>query len=192
MSILKTREAFFSAAHQYISGALFEMAKNEEAVDVLTLANALKKSSELVQAGGEVYLLELMNSVPSTANFDKYLDIVQDASVLRRLIRRSSETLESCLQDDASAGAVLDQLHKEVIDISDNLFKEESVALKDELDAAMGTRNVDGELFRRMGLRIHRWCGCCRADIRGVAGSFSICGRSVSGGKGGVCRSGVR
>ncbi|MDD7983483.1 replicative DNA helicase [Lentisphaera marina] len=151
MSILKTREAFFSAAHQYISGALFEMAKNEEAVDVLTLANALKKGSELVQAGGEVYLLELMNSVPSTANFDKYLDIVQDASVLRRLIRRSSETLDQCLQDDATAGAVLDQLHKEVIDISDNLFKEESVALKDELDAAMGTifRLAEGDKGER-------------------------------------------
>ncbi|WDE98025.1 replicative DNA helicase [Lentisphaera profundi] len=139
MSVLKTRDAFFSAAHRYISGAMFEMAKNEEAIDVLTLANALKKGSELVQAGGEIYLLELMNSVPSTANFDKYIDIVQDASVLRRLIRRSSETLQQCLQDEATAGDVLDQLHKEVIDISDNLFREESVALKAELGRAIDT-----------------------------------------------------
>ena len=82
--------------------------------------------------------MELMHSVPSTANFDKYVDIVQDASVLRRLIRRGSDTVQMCLQDDATAGAVLDELHKEVIDISDNLFREESTALKEELSASYG------------------------------------------------------
>ena len=137
IAVLKTHEAFFSAAHQLIAKHLFEMNKNEEAVDVLTLSNSLKKESELVQAGGEVYLLEVMHSVPTTANFDKYVDIVQDAFVLRRLVRRSTETIQKCLQDSANAAEVLDALHKEVVDISDNLFREESVSLKDEINNAI-------------------------------------------------------
>ena len=139
VAVLKTHEAFFSAAHQLIAKHLFEMSKEEEAVDILTLSNSLKKQSELVQAGGEVYLLEVMHSVPTTANFDKYVDIVQDAFVLRRLVRRSTETIQKCLQDDATSSEVLDELHQEVSEISDNLFREESRSLKDEIGDAIET-----------------------------------------------------
>ena len=47
---LKSKEAFFSAAHQYIASSLFDMTKNEEAVDVLTLSNPAVKLTPLPNA----------------------------------------------------------------------------------------------------------------------------------------------
>ncbi len=63
------------------------MNEQGEPIDLVTLTSALSDRKLLDEVGGVSYLTELAESVPTAANVDYYSRIVEEKSVLRRLIR---------------------------------------------------------------------------------------------------------
>ncbi|HXW60502.1 MAG TPA: DnaB-like helicase N-terminal domain-containing protein, partial [Myxococcota bacterium] len=71
---------FYRHEHRLLFRAMYKLMEQHRPVDVLTLAELLKEKQELEQAGGDVYLFELANHTPSTANIVAYADIVRERS----------------------------------------------------------------------------------------------------------------
>jgi replicative DNA helicase len=90
-----SEEDFFAESHKYIFNAMNGIVKANQTVDLVTLVDALEKSGTLEQAGGISYITELTNVMPSSANYERYLEIVQRDSMLRKLIRGSAEIIEN-------------------------------------------------------------------------------------------------
>ena len=84
-------EDFYLTAHNYIFAAMRDTRMAGDAVDLITLNNALERSGKLEASGGIIYLTELMNFVPTAANVSYYASIVEEHSMQRAMIRLGNE-----------------------------------------------------------------------------------------------------
>ena len=61
-------EDFYREAHKVIFNAMLELYNRNEAVDLVTVTEGLKKNGKLEDVGGIAYVTALANSVPTAAN----------------------------------------------------------------------------------------------------------------------------
>lgn len=109
---------FYKEAHKEIFSVLLELYKESEPVDILTVAEALKKRKSLESVGGRAYLGMLTAAVISTANTIQYARIIEEKSILRNLIQASSETVEEGYSAEKTAGEILEEAEQRVFAIS--------------------------------------------------------------------------
>ncbi len=112
-----TEDDFYAESHKYIFSAMEEIIKNNQPIDLVTLADKLEKQGTLEQAGGISYIAELTDIMPSSANFQMYLDIVLRDSMLRKLIKGSAEIIDECKKSSDKSSA-LAFAEKTIFDIS--------------------------------------------------------------------------
>ena len=110
---------FYNRAHQLIYKAMESVAgRNQEALDVVTVADALREAGELDNCGGTAYLASLADAYGSAQNVAAYADIVREASILRALLKSSGEIAQSVYQPEGrSAAQLLDSAEQRVFDI---------------------------------------------------------------------------
>lgn len=132
IEILKP-EDFYSQMHKEIYEAVIDLYRKNEPVDILTLAEALKKKKSLEMVGGRAYLGQLSSAVPSTSNVEYYAKIVEEKAVLRRLIDASSQIMEKGYHDKTEANEVLDFAEQQVFEISQKRHKKGFAVIKDVL-----------------------------------------------------------
>ncbi|MEK6266940.1 MAG: replicative DNA helicase [Clostridium sp.] len=118
VEILKT-EDFYRDSHKVIFNAIFELYQKDTPIDMITLLEHLRSSEKLEASGGITYISEISNSVPSTANLSSYIKIVDDKSVLRKLIRASTEIMENCYNKQDDVEAVMDLAEQKVFNIAE-------------------------------------------------------------------------
>ena len=123
-----TEEDFYAESHKYIFGAMEAIIRENKPVDFVTLTDYLEKNAELERVGGISYITELTNVMPSSANYQRYLDIVKRDSMLRKLIRGSTEIIKECETSMESASA-LAFAEKTVYDISNSADTSEVVKI---------------------------------------------------------------
>lgn len=85
---------FYAPSHQHCAAAVAELVAGAEPVDVVTVAEELRRGGVLELVGGVEYLLELQALTPSIGRAASYARIVKDAAVLRRLIATAAEIAE--------------------------------------------------------------------------------------------------
>ena len=91
-----TNEMFYSDTHKIIFKAMSDMLIEKLTIDLVTISNRLRHDDLIDRIGGSVYLLKLVNSVPSTATIDHYGKIVLKAYQARKLISISSNVMSEC------------------------------------------------------------------------------------------------
>ncbi len=113
--------AFFTPAHQKIFNVLLKLRNDmrRDAIDLITVSNALAADGQLEQAGGRAYLSQLMNVVPSAANVEQYVEIVRENAVLRRLIRTGCEVAERSFDpQERSVRELVDLFQSQVLELT--------------------------------------------------------------------------
>ena len=86
-------EDFYKDAHQKTYESILELFEKREPIDILSLGNKLEEKKILKQIGGRAYLVELSNTVPTSANAVHYSEIVQKKATLRRLIQAAAKIM---------------------------------------------------------------------------------------------------
>ncbi len=93
---------FYSEIHKEIFEEIKQINRNNLPVDIITLSNDLTKKGKLKKIGGMTKLTQLLEAVPSTANYQYYVTILQRNSLLRKIIRSSNEIIRNAhTQEDA-------------------------------------------------------------------------------------------
>ncbi len=82
---------FYRPAHARIFTAVSDLYTRSIPVDHLSVADRLESTGELEAAGGKPYLLDLSGAVPTTANWQRYAEIVKRTSMLRQLIGAATQ-----------------------------------------------------------------------------------------------------
>jgi replicative DNA helicase len=113
-----TTDAFYKKAHSDIFGAMTSLAKRGEAIDIITLAEELKKSGTYQSVGGAAYLTAIMDNVHTAANVEYYANIVLQKFIMRRLITISNQLATECYAGERDAAEILDDAEKHVFEIS--------------------------------------------------------------------------
>ncbi len=127
-------ESFYKDAHANIFKAILSLYQRNEPVDLVTVSAELKKQNGLDESGGRLYLAEILNSVPTAANIEKYAAIVSEKSLLRRLIDTGSELIKDSFEDNQEAQAVLETAQKSIMDLSREQIRDDFVPLKSVLN----------------------------------------------------------
>lgn len=119
MDILRS-DSFYTEAHQCIYKAIVKLFERSHPVDMLTVAEELKKSGELDKTGGAYYLAELTNRVSSAANIEYHARIIAQKHIQRELIRVSTHTIRDAYEDTTDVFDLLDEAEKGLFSITQN------------------------------------------------------------------------
>lgn len=112
-------EDFYRDGHKIIYKSIREMFQKDMAVDLLTILEYLKSTDMLEKSGGVTYISELSASVPTTANLSAYIKIVEEKSLLRKLIKSSTRIIEESYNGQDDVEKVLDGAQKKIFDIAE-------------------------------------------------------------------------
>lgn len=114
--ILKS-EDFYREDHREIFEAILDLFDKAEPIDLITVSEQLKLRGTLDAVGGLEYLTHIATSVPTTANAKYYSRIVEEKSILRNLIKASSEIVNMGYEASEEVSYVLDKAEKSIFDI---------------------------------------------------------------------------
>jgi replicative DNA helicase len=96
-------DSFYTPAHRLLFEKLTEMSQASKAIDLLTVGEDLKQSGTFDQVGGDTFLEGLIDSTPTSAHAEYYIEIVLQKHLFRRIITQSVEAIDQCYtEEDAS------------------------------------------------------------------------------------------
>lgn len=109
---------FYRESHRIVFDAILELYSKDIPVDTVTLIEHLNATEKLQAVGGITYVTELPASIETTSNLNSYVKIVEDKSILRKLIKASAEIMEESYTKQDDVAGVLDGAEKRVFDIA--------------------------------------------------------------------------
>lgn len=145
MQILKP-EFFYEEAHRKIFIAIQALFQKNQPVDLITVAEELRKKNELDAVGGMSYLTNLTSQVPTAAHVEHYAHIVKDKALTRGLIHAATQVVQRCYDPASEAKQLLDEAEKLIFDITQNQIEGKFYAVKDIIHNSMET--ID-QLYQR-------------------------------------------
>ncbi len=142
---------FYRGTHQEIYQACQDLFEKGEPIDLLSLSNRLKEKNQLEEIGGNSYLTELINSVPTASHVLNYAKIVQRKRALRDLIDASHEIGVLGYNETEDTDLLLDQAEKRIFSIAQKSLSQKFIPVKDALEGAF--ERIDKLSKREAGLR---------------------------------------
>ncbi len=164
---------FYVQRHGLLYAALLALAERAAPIDFLSVGEALRASGTYQAVGGHTYLIELAQVVTSAAHVLHHAGMVQQTSVLRRLISESTSSIESAYQTRADGDAVktlLDDCEQRIFSVSRGNERESATSIQALLQEAF--RKIDAKSNRDLtGLTTgfyelnDKLCGLNRGDL---------------------------
>jgi len=130
-------EVFYDLRHRTIYELLLEMYERKDAIDLITLQQALKDRGHLEGVGGLAYLASLPDAVPSAANLEYYLDIVREKYVLRRMIGTCTEVVTRAYEHQGEVDELLDEVERDILRISGDRVAAATTTMKELVHRAI-------------------------------------------------------
>jgi replicative DNA helicase len=129
---LLSPEDFYKDAHRRIFKVMLDMFESGEAIDLVTLPDALRGKVGLESVGGASYLASLVSMVPTAANIKNHARIVREKSVLRRLIHSATDIVTQSYDDSRTIDIdeLLDRAEKSIFEIAQNKIRDSFVSMK--------------------------------------------------------------
>lgn len=160
-------DSFYVEKNKKIFKAMLDLSLKNEPIDMLSLSTKLKEQKLLEQIGGNQYLAEIVNTVPSSTNVKHYAEIVQKKYVLRSLIEAADYVSELAFEEgDDHMDEILDMAEKKIFGVVSSPKNQKFINLKDALP----------EAYERLE-RLHENKGM----LRGLATGFKDLDTMLSG-----------
>lgn len=126
-------EDFYREDNKQIYTAILNIYNKAEPIDIITLKAELSSMGKLDAVGGLEYIVDLPEKVPTTANVDRYIKIVEEKSLLRNLIRAANEILSSGYAQEDDVENIVDHAEKKIFDVMQKKSQKGYTTIKDVL-----------------------------------------------------------
>lgn len=141
---------FYAEKHNKVYNVMVDLADKGEPIDILTVSHELQNRGWLEQVGGDVYITELAQSVPSSSNIDHYGQIVFNTYTKRRLIEAAAQITDIGFDKEAMVEEAIDKAEKEIFSISQEMsssdFIEMNTLAKDASERLMALQDGESKL----------------------------------------------
>lgn len=114
-------EYFFQDNHKRIFQCMNELQDERQAIDLITLSNALQKRNELESVGGASYISQLVDGIPKVSNVGYYAKEVTERYTLRQIIHTSHLMQEQAFEMHASASSVLESSTRAMVNLESEI-----------------------------------------------------------------------
>ncbi len=132
IEVLK-KDDFYREDNKAIYEAMINLYNKPEPIDIITVKDELQSMGKFELVGGLEYLADLPEKVPTTANVEKYIKIVEEKSMLRGLIKTSNDLINLGYDETQDVNSVMDQAERKVFDLMQNRNQTGYSAIKDVL-----------------------------------------------------------
>ena len=112
-----TESLFYLDSHKKIFVVIRDLAENNKPIDIMTVTEELKKRNNLNSIGGIEYLTEVAKSVPTSANIEEYIRIVEEKAILRRLIDEGTAIIKEAYNSTNSINEILDNAETKILKV---------------------------------------------------------------------------
>lgn len=131
-------EDFYRPDYRMVFEAAEELFRTASPIDVVTLKNKLVEKGQFDQVGGIGFLASLSTAVGSSVNVRHYAAIVEEKSVLRRLIRMGGNISQMGYEGKESINTIMDEAEKGIFNIMQKRHSEEFHHIRDVAVASIG------------------------------------------------------
>ncbi|WP_285768081.1 replicative DNA helicase [Peribacillus sp. SI8-4] len=159
-------EDFYRSSHQKIFNVMLKLNDEGKAVDLITVTEELSATKNLEEVGGVSYLSELAGSVPTAANIEYYARIVEEKSLLRRLIRTATNIAQEGYSREDEVEELLGEAEKTIMEVAQ---RKNSGAFQNIKDVLVSTYDNIEILTNRKG------------DVTGIPTGFAELDRMTAG-----------
>jgi replicative DNA helicase len=160
-------DSFYAERHRKIFRSMMDLYNKNQPIDLLSVSSRLKEKNELEPVGGNQYLTEFSEGVPSSANVRHYAEIVYKKYVLRNIINAADHMAELGYSEQLEHEQIDDEVEKKV-------FEETNVGTAQKFVQIKSTLN---EAWERLE-KLHESKG---AEVRGVRTGFAGLDNKLSG-----------
>lgn len=126
-------EDFYRQDNQTIYEAIINLYNKAEPIDIITVKAELTSLGKFEAVGGLEYLAILPDKVPTTANVEKYIKIVEEKAILRNLIKASNELINLGYAETEEVDDIIEQAEKRIFEIAEGKNQKGYTAIKDIL-----------------------------------------------------------
>ena len=109
---------FYKPANKIVFKTMLSLLEKGEPIDATTMGSALANQGDISKIGGITYIVELVNSTPTSKNVEYYAKIVKEKATLRKMIADLSDSLSNVYQGDVSIDDIIAKIEKSMLDIS--------------------------------------------------------------------------
>ena len=113
-----TPDDFYKPANKIVFKTMLSLLEKGEPIDATTMVSALTNQGDISIIGGINYVVELVNSTPTSKNVEHYAKLVKEKATLRKMIANLSDSLSSAYQGDVSIDDIIAKTEKSMLDIS--------------------------------------------------------------------------
>ena len=126
-------DSFYREDNKMIFSAILSLYAKNEPIDLITVKSELTENGNFDKVGGLEYLSSLPDKVPTTANVDRYIKIVEEKALTRNLIQTANELISLGYDETEDVDDILELAEKKVFDLSQNKSTKGYSSIKDVL-----------------------------------------------------------
>lgn len=122
---------FYVTQNAKVFSAIVSLYDRNEAVDLITLTEELRKNGQLESIGGVAYLESLLSSVVTSANVEYHAKIVLEKATLRRLIEAATQIIHDAYSGQVDVSDLIDKAEQRIFSVSDSKLRQGFVPLQE-------------------------------------------------------------
>ena len=126
-------DAFYREDNKAIYSAILNLYSKNEPIDIITVKAELVEAGTFERVGGIEYLASLPDKVPTTANVERYIKIVEEKYMLRNLIQSANELISLGYDETGEVDNIFDMAEKKIFDLTQNKNTTGYSSIKDVL-----------------------------------------------------------
>lgn len=126
-------DSFFDPKNARIFEVLKFFCDNNIPIDLTTFTAELKNRKLLFEVGGVEYITEIVNFVPTAANIDYYIKIVEDLAMKRKLIMTATNIATQGYEEEDNINELIEEAEKQILDVGKNRRTSEFKNIRDVL-----------------------------------------------------------
>lgn len=157
---------FYDKANKKIYEVIKNLRIKGTPLDVTTVSNELEKNKDLSEVGGIEYLTEVIESVPTAANVNEYINILFEKYVLRNLISKATDIVTDCYEEKKDLSEIVEDAEKNILSINKDRIGKEIKPIQDVIVKAQD----ELEILAKNG-----------SDITGLASGYYDLDRKTTG-----------
>ena len=139
---------FYRQDHRAVYQVIVDLFSRNQAVDMVTVTEALKREGKLEDVGGIQFITYLANAVPTAANISYHAKIVEEKSLLRQLISVSTQIAGSGYEGSEDVNSLLDNAERMILSVSERKISRDFSPIKEVVMSAVD--RID-ELYNKKG-----------------------------------------
>ncbi|HPC25551.1 MAG TPA: DnaB-like helicase N-terminal domain-containing protein, partial [Fervidobacterium sp.] len=123
---------FYDVKNRYIFSAIEQLHDESLPIDIISVCDKLKAQGTLDKVGGELYVAQLADGVPTSAHAEMYAQIIRDKAILRELISAGSQIVETAYSD-SNVDEILDQSERIIFRIAESRATKSYIDIRNAL-----------------------------------------------------------